>query len=408
MQAVDRFLSACVRSALHDAPWPEWPGRLAHSRLAETTTPPADDDALTTDLLERIEFHGIASLLIDRKDALVGWPGRLTDDIRQIARWRAVRDTLARKCVGQLVDRLADEGIPCLLLKGDAVAYGFYDNPALRPRGDSDLLIAPENLEAVRAILLQLGWVRTPAVGILPAQEDWVFQPGSAAPHALDLHWHLTSRPTLSRALPVAFLWSHCQPLPRFSRCAQAPGPIALLLHGALNQALHEHRGYHGMEGPRLIAGRRLIWSCDYWRICRNFSSNDWQELSLFAAKHDMGAIVHAALTGAVEDIGLVVPSETMASLLPENGISPTLDYIKQRQILRELKADWQAADTLTSWLILLVNHGVQTRAALLKKYPDAIGWPTVALQLRRYFEAIFLRGRDPGDSRTEERLPGA
>jgi hypothetical protein len=235
-----------------------------------------------------------------------------------------------------------------------------------------------------------------------------VFQPGSAAPHALDLHWYLTNRPTLSRALPVDFLWSYCQPLPRFSRCAKAPGPIALLLHGALNQALHEHRGYHGIDGPRLIAGRRLIWSCDYWRICRNFSSSDWNALSLFAAKHDMGAIVHAALTGAIEDIGLVVPPETMANLLPEDGISPTLDYIKQPQILRELKADWQAADTLKSWLILLINHGVQTRAALLKKYPDAIRWPTVALQLRRYFEAIFLRGRDARDSHSEDRLPGA
>jgi hypothetical protein len=97
-----------------------------------------------------------------------------------------------------------------------------------------------------------------------------------------------------------------------------------------------------------------------------------------------------------------------MANLLPEDGISPTLDYIKQPQILRELKADWQAADTLKSWLILLINHGVQTRAALLKKYPDAIRWPTVALQLRRYFEAIFLRGRDARDSHSEDRLPGA
>jgi hypothetical protein len=269
-------------------------------------------------------------------------------------------------------------------------------------------LITPENLRAVRAILSQLGWVRMPRAGILPAQEDWVFRPGSAAPHALDLHWQLTSRPTLNRALPVEFLWSHCQPVPRFSRSAQAPGPIALLLHGALNQALHENRGYHGMGGPRLIAGRRLIWSCDYWLICRNFSSSDWQELSLFAAKHDMGGIVHAALTGAIEDIGLVVPSETMTSLLPKDGSSPTLDYIKQTQIFQELKTDWQAADTLSSWLILLLNHGVQSRAALLKKYPDAIRWPTVALQLRRYFEAIFLRSRDPLNSRSEERLPGA
>ena len=45
-----------------------------------------------------------------------------------------------------------------LVLKGGALAYTHYPNPALRPRGDTDLLVAPSARGRTEETLRRLGY----------------------------------------------------------------------------------------------------------------------------------------------------------------------------------------------------------------------------------------------------------
>jgi len=47
------------------------------------------------------------------------------------------------KLVSQVLSKFQDKQIPLLLFKGTALAYGYYQAPHLRERGDTDILIPP-------------------------------------------------------------------------------------------------------------------------------------------------------------------------------------------------------------------------------------------------------------------------
>lgn len=57
-----------------------------------------------------------------------------------------------------VVETLAGQGIDSLLLKGAALVRTCYDDPALRPMGDVDLLVRPDQFDQALALLLARGW----------------------------------------------------------------------------------------------------------------------------------------------------------------------------------------------------------------------------------------------------------
>ena len=73
------------------------------------------------------------------------------DRIVQGQALRAERLTL------DLCDALRDAGVDHLVLKGPALAHGYYPDPAHRPFTDVDLLVRGEDLDAVLALLRVAG-----------------------------------------------------------------------------------------------------------------------------------------------------------------------------------------------------------------------------------------------------------
>ena len=48
--------------------------------------------------------------------------------------------------------------VPSLVIKGTALAYSVYADPALRVRGDTDLLVRPEARSSAQQALLNCGF----------------------------------------------------------------------------------------------------------------------------------------------------------------------------------------------------------------------------------------------------------
>lgn len=138
----------------------------------------ADADAGRVDpalLLRCLEHHRVWPLLHPAELDRAGLPKPLAQTIairRLAARAEAMR--LAEELAGQ-ADRCAAAGIPMLALKGPALALQLRGDAAARQSRDLDLLVAPGDLAAARALLEADGYqvrTRDPAVQSLAEERD--------------------------------------------------------------------------------------------------------------------------------------------------------------------------------------------------------------------------------------------
>lgn len=381
----DQWLAACVRAVLAGTELPPWPlTGSAGVELAAVVAP-------------RVEFHGIALLLSDRPLVPLDWPAEVVETVWSISRRAAVEETLRRAAILPLIDGLGAAGVPVMAMKGAALAYLFYDNPAKRPRGDTDLLIHDEHMPQVHALLEQLGWSKVSKLPGLILHEGWDIDCGAGMRHMLDLHRRVSDRPALQKILRDEDYWSNPVPLDRLSPHICAPDPLRMMVHGAVNQVWHEARGFY-VEGERIVGGRRLIWAVDYHHLTASFTPADWEALIEFGITTQSGAIIHRALDGAQADVGLSLPEGVLERLLPENERSAALFYIREGDSIRDGIADLRASAGMAARWRLLKELALPPRSALVAKYPRAGHWPTLALVARRFASAAvrLVTGRSP------------
>ncbi|MFM7404870.1 MAG: nucleotidyltransferase family protein [Erythrobacter sp.] len=362
-QAVDFYLASCVRAALAGEAIPPWP--LAGSGAIAI---PADD--FSQIIIERAEFHGIGLLLAEHRLEKYNWPQPVIRKLEQLARLSGLWEELHVPKIADVIEALAEQGIPSIVLKGSALAYLHYADPAMRRRGDTDLLVHPEDLAQTRACLRKLRWISPDAARGLYFQESWDIDCGLGMLHTLDLHWHPADRPVIQKVLRPEGYWSGMRPLPRLSPNAAAPDRVTMLVHASINQFWHETRGYL-VEDNRVVGGRRLIWAVDYHHMIASFAPEDWEQLATICAERDIGGIVHAVLAGAHRDIGLALPSGFPDCLLPTSGRSSVMEYIRSFDRIKDMRADLLAAESMATRIKLLSAALFAPREQLVKRFPD-------------------------------------
>jgi hypothetical protein len=102
----------------------------------------------------------------------------------------AARNLLIGRQVQTVLFALQDKGIPVLLVKGLALAYSLYPDPALRQSSDIDLMVRPEHVDACDAVLRDLGYtcpVRWFRRSDTEHHHDNYSPPGPGV--AIELHW---------------------------------------------------------------------------------------------------------------------------------------------------------------------------------------------------------------------------
>jgi DNA-binding transcriptional ArsR family regulator len=65
------------------------------------------------------------------------------------------------------------------------------------------------------------------------------------------------------------------------------------------------------------------------------------------------------------------------------------MEYIRRFDRLKDIRADFMAADSTATRLRLLSASVLVSREQLVKRYPQQAHWPTALLQLRRYAGAL-------------------
>jgi hypothetical protein len=257
--AVDRLLALAARPALDST------GRAV---FASALAGFGDWDRLVA----RAEAHGLAPLLRAHLRAVgVSLPGPGAATLIGLAAYHRRRAAAQETALGDALDALGPAGVSPLLLKGAALARLIYPDPALRPMGDIDLLVAPDEIDRAGVVLAERGFVAPPQPHSRAAAKHRVFtRESNGVTVNVELHFRLESPNGKAESDPRTE-WSRfdasARPLVIGGRTARALGPTDGLRH------LVRHLRAH----VDVFTPLRLVWICDIVAFAERFVEEiDW------------------------------------------------------------------------------------------------------------------------------------
>jgi hypothetical protein len=259
-----------------------------------------------------------------------------TDAARAEVAQFMVRQAEARRVLA----RLAEAGLPVLLLKGSALAYWAYPEPHLRHCVDVDLLFA-SRADAVAAadLLAPDGYVVRQHFGDAASREFLCVRQRPGSPRVeFDMHWGLSGKPVFADRLAFEELMAGSMPLPALAPPARGLGPVHACLHACMHRMADLSNG----------GGDRLKWLYDLHLLALSLDGAGWEGLRALAVDRGLAGVCVDGLTEAAAMFGTPLPDATLTALRSA-GESEPLDPKRlrnwtyfQRQNLRALP-DWRA-----------------------------------------------------------------
>jgi len=197
------------------------------------------------------------------------------------------------------------KGVPTLVLKGMALSLLHYDDMAVRPSSDLDILVPEEQVREVLALLRQDGWTTDYALAGA-ARRSCFYRHIHAIPvtHAeygeLDLHWHVLQTATFRGANRL--FWNDSVPLQVNAIATRALNPTDQLLHACV----------HGFAA-NVVAPIR--WVADAITVLQT-SQIDWQRLLSQAKYLHVTAPLGATLSFLRSSFDAAIPAAVIEELM--------------------------------------------------------------------------------------------
>jgi len=314
--------------------------------------------------LAHCEDHGLVPLVarrIGRAPFYAAWPGCVREALASgLARARA-RALVDRSELRRVLAALTGAGVEALLMKGAALAYSHYDGPGLRPRRDTDLLVARAQVDVVRQVMADLGYRRPNFSGeeLLFCQFPLVRRDRFEVEHVFDVHWHVSPRKLLAGLITFDELRASAVPVPALGAGARAIGDAHALTLACLHPIVH-HRG-----------SSRLIWLYDVHLLASRASDGALREFVRFAERQRIAAICVRTLTLAQACFHASLPDELMARLRDAaRRPEPTAGFLHpNRQWHHDAISDLRALPSWPDRLRLLREILVPTPSYMLDAY---------------------------------------
>lgn len=316
---------------------------LAGALRDERARWPADGPPGLPELVPaRVRYHGVAVLLHERAEAIADWPAAVRRAIRDSAVQAAMWELSHQQCLARLHHALVSRGVRTLLLKGTALAYGLYANPASRMRADSDLLVAPADLAGCRSVLEECGFRRAPDRGEHTTQEEaWsTLGPGDVPCH-IDLHRRFSNAGMLAGLVTWDELDAAREPLPRLGAACAGLGRLHALLLACLHRARHRTSPYYS-DGIAHFGGDRLVWLYDIHLLAASLSTADWRAFASLALRKGVAGVCLEGLEMAGTRLGTRSDRQAMSALAARGRTEQATIYLdsgRLGQIVRDLGA---------------------------------------------------------------------
>lgn len=248
-------------------------------------------------LLRLASLHNVIPLLFAALSARPhDVPPALLDDVMRFRRKNALMCAFALRQRDDVLNLLHDAGIPCLVLKGAALAQTWYGDRTQRPFVDIDLFLPVHEISRARAVLLRAGYRESSNLRAAPHHETPLCL--SRMPCNIELHRALTPLP-LRQAPSFQDLFARSMAVESDSPLVRTLGPEDTLMHLCMHLLVHVV-WTHGWQMRHL---------CDIERHVNAFEI-DWhilqERVKPLGARHACGS----ALGLASILVGAAVPSE--------------------------------------------------------------------------------------------------
>jgi len=300
------------------------------------------------------------------------WPVELRRELSSAAREQVAAELVRHRELVRVLDALTTRGVCPLILKGAALAHTVYDEPSTRQRGDSDLLIRPEDRTTVATTLALLGYEPLTSAGGELATYQQTYE---GRHHRVDVHWKLSNAQLFAAGLTYEELNARAIPVPALGAHARALCPPDALLHALLHRVTHINAPYY-VDGVAYLEHNRLIWLYDIHLLSQRLSAEEWDEVVAHAHRHQWSAICLDGLVATREAFGTKLPLDVVNALGGTQGREPSAAYLRRGRALHtltELRAlpTWPQRLRLMKDLLLphpdymLDKYGTSSRVAL-------------------------------------------
>jgi hypothetical protein len=359
---------------------------LAASILAARVTR-CEIAAQREDFVRWASTEGLAGLLLRAMPEGTAWDG-FRAPLRQAALRQAVIATLQELELRRVLGGFALAGVSPLLLKGAALAYTIYPEAALRPRGDTDLLIAGDDEARSRRALERLGYDLEPEISgrLVTSQFHYRRSDSRGIRHACDVHLKIANAQAYANRLSYDELRSEAVRLMRLDPNALAPSAVHSLLIACV------HRVAHHYDTPN------LLWLFDIHLLAGSLSEAEWERTCRLSDTKQLSLVVLQELARSCEAFGCTVPEKALRRL--ENAASrepPPPLFGADTRTVDVVLSDFVVLPTWRARLQLLCEHLFPPRSYMRQRYarcPPALLPLTYAYRVARGAPKWFRRTR--------------
>ncbi len=256
--------------------------------------------------------------------------------------------------LARVLDHLAAGGVSTIVIKGAHLAHTLYASPALRPREDTDLVIAEAAQDAAASCLQRAGYRRKVHVrgALILGQCHFERTDLLGIAHALDVHWRVAAPLVFRHVLPAGTLWTSRVPMPALGAQAWGPSRPHALLIACVHLVAH-HR-----------ADPVLVWLHDIARLSEALDDDEAATFVETAAAARISLVCASALdrARAFFDGPALASLAARAHAQADGRVEPSARLLAAARPIDEM------------WLDLRVSNGWRERIALLREHlwPDA------------------------------------
>lgn len=255
---------------------PEFPVRIAAALRKNGAWPPD----VTDDERRAIDIHGMLPIVYRES---------LAPALREQAIRAAALEPLLLAGLQNVLAALRARGVQPLVLKGAALAYTIYSSPELRPRSDTDVLIAEGDLEAARDAFRSARFreILTSGDDLGVRQRMFHRVDGLGVAHTFDVHLDITNNATTADALQYGELLQRAMPLTAIGENALGLSLVDALIYACIHRVVHHHDS------------DRVIWLYDVHLLRERLTADEVRELWQRADERRVVAICRHTLAAA-------------------------------------------------------------------------------------------------------------
>jgi hypothetical protein len=254
---------------------------------------------------------GLTHYYLEQNEKLDFLPPSFREQIHRAHLARTVQMARLYQNIGRVICELEDSGIDFLVVKGPALAYGVYPDPALRAFNDLDIIVREQSWNEVYRLLKKLGFKQ---------EENFPYPPPKLIPQLSPYeskYWHtksgflvevhyedlynvgLTSR-------DVDGFWRRANKLNIENFTVHVPSLEDQLIHACM------HAHYHGYT--------RLNWFSDLALIVRDHTKHlKWEQVIQTVQIEEAQTGVYYSLFFLERLLGISIPTHVLDAVRPDS-----------------------------------------------------------------------------------------